>query len=117
MMMMTMTLTYKMKRLLCREDDEIPEESDDDAVLDEPPQKKSLWDVVSREPRMSKSDFNRKPRVSKSDFHRKPRVSTSGFNSKGKSWQQRIKTHLGFVYIGTKTKSKSFPDGFIEYPI
>ena len=77
-----------------REDDEIPEESDDDAVLDEPPQKKSLWDVVSREPRVSKSDFNRKPRVSKSDFHRKPRVSTSGFNSKGKSWQQRIKKYF-----------------------
>ena len=79
-----------------RQDDEIPEESDDDdAVLDEPPRKKSLWDVVSRKPRVSKSDFNRKPRVSKSDFNRKSRVSKSDFNrkprvsdfsSKGKSW-------------------------------
>ena len=39
----------------------VPEESEDDAVQQEPPRKKSLWDVTSRKPRVS--DFNAKGKI------------------------------------------------------
>ena len=56
------------------EADEILWESDDDTVLDEPLRKKSLWDVVSRNPRVSEDVVSRNPRMSEDVVSRKPRV-------------------------------------------